>query len=136
MACVLHDNARTYYLLEVVVMTDHVHMLVHPFDFSLKVIMRRIKGVSSRDINRLLRRNGRLWQQGYFDRILRRDEDVRKKAEYVAANPVRAGLVTTPDEYRWLWRWWNTDDHDRWSDDIVTSILSGAAGDPARGITP
>ena len=115
LACVLYDNGRTYFLHEVVVMPDHVHILMDPFDFTLKVIMRRIKGVSSRLINRSLGRKGRLWQDGYFDRILRRDEDLAKKAEYVAANPVRAGLVETPDEYRWLWRWWNANDHARGS---------------------
>ncbi len=126
MACVLHDSGLTYYLIEVVVMPDHVHMIFQPFDFSLQTILGRIKGVSSRLINEVTGRSGRLWQGEYFDRILRRDEDIRKKAEYVAANPVRAGLVESPDQYRWLWRWWNAEDQQRWRDEIVRGILSGA----------
>jgi REP element-mobilizing transposase RayT len=126
MSCVLHDNGGIHYLIEVVVMPDHVHVLFQPFDFSLDTILTRIKSVSSRLINQLLVRKGRLWQEGYFDRILRRSEDVQKKCEYVAANPVRAGLVQSPDEYRWLWRWWNEQDRERWNEDSVRAILSGA----------
>jgi REP element-mobilizing transposase RayT len=35
---------------------------------------------------------GRLWQEGYFDRILRREEDTRGVVAYIWGNPVRAGL--------------------------------------------
>ena len=48
-------------------------------------------------------RSGSLWQRESFDHILRRDEDLIEKAEYIANNPVRAGLVARPEEYRWLW---------------------------------
>ncbi len=41
----------------------------------------------------------RLWQEGYFDHVLREDEDLVALVEYVIGNPVRAHLVTTPAEY-------------------------------------
>ena len=41
-----------------------------------------------------------------FDRIIRWSDNLRQKCEYVANNPVRAGLVSTPDEYPWLYRVW------------------------------
>jgi hypothetical protein len=34
-----------------------------------------------------------LWQDGYFDRILRNDEETIIVARYIVDNPVRAGLV-------------------------------------------
>ena len=37
---------------------------------------------------------------------LRSDEDVRKRVEYICANPVRAGLSQHEDDYPWLWREW------------------------------
>ena len=37
---------------------------------------------------------------------IRRDESLHEKIEYVCENPVRKGLVATPDEYPWLWREW------------------------------
>ncbi|MNN82247.1 hypothetical protein D3C81_1991650 [compost metagenome] len=47
-------------------------------------------------------RKGSLWQQGYHDRALRRDEDLVKLARYVVANPLRAGLVEKLGDYP-LW---------------------------------
>ena len=40
-----------------------------------------------------------LWQKGYYDHALRREEDVNQVAEYIVYNPVRAGLVDSPDRY-------------------------------------
>ena len=34
---------------------------------------------------------------------LRNDESLSQKREYVRQNPVRRGLVSTPEDYRWLW---------------------------------
>jgi len=33
-----------------------------------------------------------MWQYGYFDRVLRRDEATLNVVAYILANPVRAGL--------------------------------------------
>jgi REP element-mobilizing transposase RayT len=103
--CCVHDHDVTYWLHTAIVMPDHVHMLFVPIEeWSLDRIMRRVKGVSARLINQELQRRGPLWQDESFDRILRSDEDVSRKGEYIANNPVRKGLVATPAEYPWLWR--------------------------------
>ena len=43
---------------------------------------------------------GRLWQEGYHDRVLRPEDDVRLYARYVLQNPVRAGLVEDVSTYK------------------------------------
>lgn len=85
-----------------VVMPDHVHMILslHP-QSTLPAVMRFIKGASSREAGVSV-----AWQREYFDRIVRRDEDLRRLGEYVVANPVRARLVQSPDQYPWIWRKW------------------------------
>jgi hypothetical protein len=40
-----------------------------------------------------------LWQKGYYEHVLREEEDSREVAFYIIANPVRARLVQSPDEY-------------------------------------
>ncbi|HVR39093.1 MAG TPA: transposase [Thermoanaerobaculia bacterium] len=106
------ERRSMYFLHVAIVMPDHVHLILTPgWDasghcYSLSEILRRIKGASAREINLLLGCRGALWLDESFDHELRRDEDLRKKAEYVCNNPVRRGLVSTPDEYRWLWRSW------------------------------
>jgi putative transposase len=39
------------------------------------------------------------WQKGYFDHVLRSEESYAEKWEYVRHNPVRAGLVATPEAW-------------------------------------
>src|SRR5207249_9641402 len=67
-------------------------------------LMKQLKGGSSYRINRVLERTGPLWQHESFDHILRSDETLRMKTDYICDNPVRAGLVQSSSEYRWLWR--------------------------------
>ncbi|RLU11223.1 transposase [Pseudomonas prosekii] len=85
-----------------VVMPDHVHCLLQLRDRTLAEVMCRIKARSSRAVNLALRRQGRLWQKGYHDRAVRKEEDLKDLARYVILNPVRAGLVTRVHDYP-LW---------------------------------
>jgi putative transposase len=89
-------------------MPDHAHLLLTPLDdnegpISLPEIMQTIKSISAHRINKYLGRKGRVWQQESFDRAMREVEDLRGRIEYLLGNPVRAGLVTSPFDYRWLW---------------------------------
>ncbi|MHC8286567.1 REP-associated tyrosine transposase [Pseudomonas sp. XS1P51] len=85
-----------------VVMPDHMQCLVQLHEKTLAEVMCRIKSRSSLVVNQALGRRGRLWQKGYHDRAVRREEDVKNLARYVVANPIRAGLVTRVHDYP-LW---------------------------------
>jgi REP element-mobilizing transposase RayT len=43
----------------------------------------------------------RLWQKGYWDRVLRDTDEVLSIARYIIENPCRAGLATHPEAYAW-----------------------------------
>jgi len=96
----------------IVVMTDHVHMIFTPLNddignpFELAEIMHGIKGASAHAINKTLKRRGHVWQREFFDHVLRSDESIYSKVQYICENPVRKGLVATVDDYPWLWREW------------------------------
>ena len=62
-----------------------------------------IKRGSTTDINKIRGTRGKVWQRESFDRLIRCDENRRQKAEYIANNPVRWGLVASPEQYRWTW---------------------------------
>jgi REP-associated tyrosine transposase len=101
-------NGTRFSLHGVVVMPDHVHLILTPlYDgsafFSVAEIMQGIKSASAHRINRELGRIGQVWQRESFDRVLRREESIRAKVEYMVQNPVRAGLANTATEYHWLW---------------------------------
>jgi putative transposase len=81
------------------VMPDHVHLLIEGTeeDADLKSFVARAKQKSGFDF--AARRKHRLWQKGFYDRLLRDDESTTDVTRYIIANPVRAGLVVEPSEY-------------------------------------
>ncbi len=92
-----------------VVMPDHLHLIFTPLldgdrsPYGLSEIMSGIKGASAHKVNKLLSRRGPVWEEEFFDHVLRKSEKLDEKVKYIAENPVRAGLVSHPQEYRWLW---------------------------------
>ncbi len=91
----------------VIVMPDHVHLIVTPYEHaSLSMVMQRIKSASAYRVNRLLARKRLLWQRESFDRIVRSEENLDQKREYILNNPVRAGLVERWQDYPWIWTPW------------------------------
>ncbi len=105
----LHDHGTKALVHAAVVMPDHVHLLLTPLRdrdgrlFSMVEILQAIKGASAHSVNRILLRNGPVWQDESFDHVLRSDESFDEKLEYIRQNPVRRGLVLTPEDYPWLW---------------------------------
>ena len=85
-----------------VVMPDHFHWLVELHNGDLPKLMQTTKSRSARAINKERGCHETLWQKGYFDRVLRREEDLKAAARYIIANPLRAGLVTSVRDYS-LW---------------------------------
>ncbi|MBY4676978.1 transposase [Marinobacterium sp. CAU 1594] len=86
-----------------VVMPDHLHWLVQlRMGMSLSKLVHNVKGSSARQINQVLRREGPLWQDGFYDRAMRSEADCLHAARYLVANPLRAGLVSSVAEYS-LW---------------------------------
>lgn len=85
-----------------VVMPDHLHWLIELIDGSLETLMRRVKSRSTLAINAANGRSGQLWQRGYHDHAVRREEDFKALARYVVANPLRVGLVGHIGDYP-LW---------------------------------
>ncbi len=105
----LHDHGKKYQLYAAVVMPEHVHLLFSAlrdpegWSYSLPQILKMLKGTSARSVNRLLGQSGPVWQDESFDHVLRSDESLHQKIEYIRQNPVRRGLVQQPEQYRWLW---------------------------------
>lgn len=93
-------QART---LAYVVMPDHFHWLLELGAIgTLSGIVRAVKGTSAHGMNARRGTAGRVWQPGFHDRAVRREDDIAAVARYIVANPVRAGLVKSVREYA-LW---------------------------------
>ena len=82
-----------------VIMPDHMHLFVRgDAAFKLGSWIGVLKQALARAAN-LPSRNGRVWQEGFFDHLLRSDESYAQKWNYVRENPVRAGLVKSAEEW-------------------------------------
>jgi len=99
----IHYRAGTKYDLEAaVVMPTHVHLIIHPLPksekgyYSLPEIFHSIKSYTANYYKM------QLWQDENYDHIIRNEKDFFEKLYYLINNPVEAGLVARPEDYRWL----------------------------------
>ena len=85
-----------------VLMTNHVHLLVKPQNTaSVGAMMKNLGQRYVQYINRTYQRSGTLWE-GRFRSCITQDEGyVLSCYRYIELNPVRAGMVEHPAEYRW-----------------------------------
>jgi len=85
-----------------VVMPDHFHWLFELRSHSLTRVIQQVKSRSGIAVNKAWAADGRLWQTGFHDLALRREQSLRQCAQYIVANPLRAGLVKRLGDYP-LW---------------------------------
>ena len=99
---------KKYALFACVVMETHAHCVLRPLEetagsfFSIAQIMHSIKSYSANRVQRLSGKEGQVWLPENYDRIIRDEHDYREKMNYVINNPVKAGIVELPEEYKWL----------------------------------
>ena len=78
-------------------MPDHWHALAEfPDPSDMANVVRNWKRF-------VAKRTGVVWQDGFFDRRLRTLSDILEKWEYIRSNPVKAGLVPSPEAWRYSW---------------------------------
>jgi PncC family amidohydrolase len=81
----------------VLLMPDHCHALLSfPGNQTLEAVVREWKKYVAREL-------GIQWQRDFFEHRLRGDESLRDKQEYIRQNPVRAGLVSRPEDWTFVW---------------------------------
>jgi REP element-mobilizing transposase RayT len=101
-----YDGER-YQIVAYTIMSNHVHLLmvtdipIHVddllFDDQITLtpfcdIMQSIKGVSAREANKVLQRQGQFWQRESYDRYIRDEQHLANTIAYIANNLVKAGL--------------------------------------------
>ncbi|MCX5976954.1 MAG: transposase [Coprothermobacterota bacterium] len=84
-------------------MTNHVHLIIDPGEDerNLAYLMKRVSGRHTRYVNRLEGRTGSLWEGRFKSSLISADEYLLACCRYVELNPVRAGIVADPADYRW-----------------------------------
>ena len=92
-----------------VVMPEHVHLLVgEPRKHDLSVAIKALKqSVALRVFNQVRKENPaaetpeHFWQTRFYDFNVFTEKKRIEKLRYMHRNPVKRGLVTTPEQWRW-----------------------------------
>jgi REP element-mobilizing transposase RayT len=96
-----YRDGETHQLHKYVVMANHVHLLITP-RVPVPKLTESLKRFTARECNRILGLTGRpFWQDESYDRLVRNEKEFERIAFYIEMNPVRAGLVATPEDFPW-----------------------------------
>ena len=97
-------------------MTNHVHMVIEVADIPLGALIRFVASQYSRKINLAKHRTGHLFERRYRAILIKDENYLKGLVRYIHNNPVRAGLVERPIDYRWS-------SHSAYSGNHVTTWL-------------
>jgi REP element-mobilizing transposase RayT len=90
-----------YELHAFVVMPNHVHLLITP-SVPLRKLTKSLKSITARRANEMLGLTGTtFWQEESYDHTVRDRREFANIWRYIECNPVRAGLTTAADDFRW-----------------------------------
>jgi len=85
-----------------VLMTNHVHLLVSTdTQQAISNCMQQLGRYYVRYVNSNYNRTGTLWEGRFKSTIVDSNRYMLKLYQYIENNPVRAGIVETPDRYPW-----------------------------------
>ena len=119
LSAIRHWDGIRWEVLAAVVMPDHVHVLACPLEktgygrWDVGELLHSVKSFSAHQITKqrepsgtvgpASRRSFSIWQDERYDRWMRDDDEVIEKCSYILGNPVKTGLVSRSDDYRWLY---------------------------------
>jgi REP element-mobilizing transposase RayT len=100
-------------------MSNHVHLVVQVDEIPLSRLIQNVSFRYTRYRNAKERRTGHLFQGRYKAIVIDVERYLLELVRYIHLNPVRAGIVGRPEEYRWSshraylgkedWPWLSTD---------------------------
>ena len=107
-----HLNGNLYDLDTYCIMRNHGHLVMTPLEqtpgqyVALARIMHSLKRYTAWQANQHLGRSGRFWQHESYDHVVRDEAELNRIRRYVLNNPVKAGLVSTAEEWPWSYAAW------------------------------
>jgi REP element-mobilizing transposase RayT len=89
--------------LAYVIMPDHLHLLFKLLEpVPLSKVLQRFSQYTGRQIGLRLERQGGIWQESYFDRAIRNEDELQRAFAYIKNNPVKAGYIEEAGDWPWL----------------------------------
>jgi putative transposase len=82
-------------------MDNHYHLLIETTRPNLSRGMRELNGVYAQKLNYIRNSVGHVFQSRYKSILVEKDNYLLELCRYIALNPVRAGIVENPEDWRW-----------------------------------
>jgi len=96
---------RKFELHDFVIMPDHVHLLITVRGgTTIEKAMQWVKGRFSFRLARELGNSGEVWQRGFSEVRIIGKESFEKHTEYIAQNPLNAGLIQPGDDWPYCYQ--------------------------------
>ncbi len=64
-------------------------------------ILQELKKYTALRANKILNKSGQFWHHESYDHVVRDDRELENIVDYVLHNPVKAGLVKEPENWKW-----------------------------------
>ena len=90
-----------FFLHSYVLMTNHFHLLLETSDVNIAKIMQDLNGFYTRYFNKKYNLDGHLFQGRYRSVLVEKEVYLLEVSRYIHLNPVKAGMVKYPEDYRW-----------------------------------
>ncbi|MCX6826996.1 MAG: transposase [candidate division Zixibacteria bacterium] len=96
-----HHNDRQPFILHAwAILPDHLHFIIDPLENDPANLIKRIKlSFASNYRKRMGLHDGRVWQNRFWDHIIRNQQDYNRHFDYIHYNAVKHGIVTKPIDY-------------------------------------
>jgi putative transposase len=96
------DERIDFKIIAKIIMPDHIHLIINNEEGELSNIIQRIK----MSFAALYKQEAgitreRIWQNRFWDHIIRNQEDLNRHIDYIHYNPVKHGLANSPFDWQY-----------------------------------
>jgi putative transposase len=82
-----------------VFLPDHIHVLLMTLNGRFDQVIHSFKRNLSIELKKCRQFEGKIWQERYYDHVIRDDNDLYRHLDYIHYNPVHHGICPTPFDY-------------------------------------
>ncbi len=97
-SCSVHFHLKIY---AYVLMSNHIHLFFKTSKANISETMHRINLDYTTCFNKRHEKTGHLFESRFKSKLVQKDRYFLAVLRYIHLNPVKAGIVSTPEDYRW-----------------------------------